>query len=191
MRTRARVPNTITLQELLKLPGGSAVVEQWQRANAPKPIYNLHQVRVALEVLSSDEPPSPAALAQIGAPLLAYLNSTGRAKGSCRDFLEKAQGEILDGRPASKVIDNGSAIATNGSETDTSAGDAQEQEGKEISFSQRRQRKPITDPDILAKRNAALAKARATRAEKLALARIGSAPGSDQGSEPTLEQDAE
>jgi hypothetical protein len=35
----------------------------------------------------------------------------------------------------------------------------------------RRQRKPITDPDILARRNAALAKARAARAEKLAAAR--------------------
>ncbi len=32
----------------------------------------------------------------------------------------------------------------------------------------RRQRKPITDPDVLARRNAALAKARAARAEKLA-----------------------
>jgi hypothetical protein len=35
----------------------------------------------------------------------------------------------------------------------------------------RRQRKPITDPEVLAKRSAALAKARAARAEKLAAAR--------------------
>ena len=35
----------------------------------------------------------------------------------------------------------------------------------------RRQRKPITDPVVLARRNAALAKARAARAEKLAAAR--------------------
>jgi hypothetical protein len=35
----------------------------------------------------------------------------------------------------------------------------------------RRQRKPITDPKVLARRNAALAKARAARAEKLAGAR--------------------
>src|SRR5262252_9857143 len=35
----------------------------------------------------------------------------------------------------------------------------------------RRTRKPITDPEILARRNAALAKARAARAEKLAAAR--------------------
>jgi hypothetical protein len=35
----------------------------------------------------------------------------------------------------------------------------------------RRQRKPITDPEVLARRNAALAKARAARAEKLAAAR--------------------
>ena len=38
----------------------------------------------------------------------------------------------------------------------------------------RRQRRPITDPEILARRNAALAKARAARAEKLAAARAGS-----------------
>ena len=38
----------------------------------------------------------------------------------------------------------------------------------------RRQRRPITDPEVLAKRNAALAKARAARAEKLAAARAGS-----------------
>ena len=35
----------------------------------------------------------------------------------------------------------------------------------------RRTRRPITDPDVLARRNAALAKARAARAEKLAAAR--------------------
>jgi hypothetical protein len=35
----------------------------------------------------------------------------------------------------------------------------------------RRTRKPITDPEVLAKRGAALAKARAARAEKLAAAR--------------------
>jgi hypothetical protein len=35
----------------------------------------------------------------------------------------------------------------------------------------RRQRKPITDPEVLAKRSAALVKARAARAEKLAAAR--------------------
>ncbi len=35
----------------------------------------------------------------------------------------------------------------------------------------RRKRKPITDPEVLARRNAALAKARAARAEKLAAAR--------------------
>jgi hypothetical protein len=35
----------------------------------------------------------------------------------------------------------------------------------------RRQRQPITDPEVLAKRNAALAKARAARAEKRAAAR--------------------
>ena len=38
----------------------------------------------------------------------------------------------------------------------------------------RRQRKPITDPEVLARRNAALAKARAARAEKLAAARSAS-----------------
>jgi hypothetical protein len=37
----------------------------------------------------------------------------------------------------------------------------------------RRQRRPITDPEVLARRNAALAKARAARAEKLAAARAG------------------
>jgi hypothetical protein len=37
----------------------------------------------------------------------------------------------------------------------------------------RRTRRPITDPDVLARRNAALAKARAARAEKLAAARAG------------------
>ena len=35
----------------------------------------------------------------------------------------------------------------------------------------RRTRRPITDPEVLARRNAALAKARAARAEKLAAAR--------------------
>src|SRR5215469_18886948 len=35
----------------------------------------------------------------------------------------------------------------------------------------RQKRRPITDPEILARRNAALAKARAARAEKLAAAR--------------------
>jgi hypothetical protein len=35
----------------------------------------------------------------------------------------------------------------------------------------RRTRKPITDPDVLARRSAALAKARAARADKLAAAR--------------------
>jgi hypothetical protein len=38
----------------------------------------------------------------------------------------------------------------------------------------RRQRKPITDPEVLARRNAALAKARAARAEKLAATRPAS-----------------
>jgi hypothetical protein len=38
----------------------------------------------------------------------------------------------------------------------------------------RRKRRPITDPEVLARRNAALAKARAARAEKLAAARAGS-----------------
>jgi hypothetical protein len=41
----------------------------------------------------------------------------------------------------------------------------------------RRQRKPITDPEVLARRNAALAKARAARAEKLAAARAGAEVG--------------
>ena len=41
----------------------------------------------------------------------------------------------------------------------------------------KRQRRPITDPEVLAKRNAALAKARAARAEKLAAARAAEAPG--------------
>jgi hypothetical protein len=39
----------------------------------------------------------------------------------------------------------------------------------------RRQRRPITDPEVLAKRNAALAKARAARAERLAAARATAA----------------
>jgi len=38
----------------------------------------------------------------------------------------------------------------------------------------RRQRRPITDPEVLARRSAALVKARAARAEKLAAARAGS-----------------
>jgi hypothetical protein len=38
----------------------------------------------------------------------------------------------------------------------------------------RRQRRPITDPEVLARRNAALAKARAARAEKLSAARAAS-----------------
>jgi hypothetical protein len=37
----------------------------------------------------------------------------------------------------------------------------------------RRKRKPITDPEVLAKRGAALVKARAARAERLAAARAG------------------
>ena len=41
----------------------------------------------------------------------------------------------------------------------------------------RRQRRPITDPEVLARRNAALAKARAARAEKLAAARASAASG--------------
>ena len=36
----------------------------------------------------------------------------------------------------------------------------------------RRRRRPITDPEVLARRNAALVKARAARAEKLAAARV-------------------
>ena len=39
----------------------------------------------------------------------------------------------------------------------------------------RRTRRPITDPEVLAKRNQALAKARAARAERLAAARAASA----------------
>jgi hypothetical protein len=39
----------------------------------------------------------------------------------------------------------------------------------------RRQRRPITDPEVLAKRNQALAKARAARAERLAAARAAQA----------------
>ncbi len=39
----------------------------------------------------------------------------------------------------------------------------------------RRTRKPITDPEVLAKRNQALAKARAARAERLAAARAAQA----------------
>jgi len=41
----------------------------------------------------------------------------------------------------------------------------------------RRKRKPITDPEVLARRSAALAKARAARAEKLAAARAGASTG--------------
>jgi len=41
----------------------------------------------------------------------------------------------------------------------------------------RPQRRPITDPEVLAKRNAALAKARAARAERLAAARAAEAAG--------------
>jgi hypothetical protein len=41
----------------------------------------------------------------------------------------------------------------------------------------RRQRRPITDPEVLARRNAALAKARAARAEKLAAAREAAEAG--------------
>jgi hypothetical protein len=41
----------------------------------------------------------------------------------------------------------------------------------------RRQRRPITDPEVLARRNAALAKARAARAERLAAARVTSEAG--------------
>jgi hypothetical protein len=41
----------------------------------------------------------------------------------------------------------------------------------------RRQRRPITDPEVLARRNAALAKARAARAEKLAAARASAGTG--------------
>jgi hypothetical protein len=41
----------------------------------------------------------------------------------------------------------------------------------------RRQRRPITDPEVLARRNAALAKARAARAEKLAAARASAEAG--------------
>jgi hypothetical protein len=41
----------------------------------------------------------------------------------------------------------------------------------------RRTRKPITDPDVLARRAAALVKARAARAERLAAARVGTEPG--------------
>ena len=37
----------------------------------------------------------------------------------------------------------------------------------------RRQRRPITDPEVLAKRSTALVKARAARAEKLAAAKTG------------------
>jgi len=41
----------------------------------------------------------------------------------------------------------------------------------------RRTRKPITDPEVLARRSAALAKARAVRAEKLAAARASAETG--------------
>jgi hypothetical protein len=41
----------------------------------------------------------------------------------------------------------------------------------------RQKRKPITDPEILARRGAALVKARAARAEKLAAARAGGQAG--------------
>ncbi len=41
----------------------------------------------------------------------------------------------------------------------------------------RRKRRPITDPEVLAKRSAALAKARAARAEKLAAAKAAASAG--------------
>lgn len=44
----------------------------------------------------------------------------------------------------------------------------------------RRTRRPITDPEVLAKRNQALAKARAARAERLAAARAGAQAESAQ-----------
>jgi len=43
----------------------------------------------------------------------------------------------------------------------------------------RRTRRPITDPEVLAKRNQALAKARAARAERLAAARAASAQAAE------------
>jgi len=42
----------------------------------------------------------------------------------------------------------------------------------------RRKRKPVTDPEVLAKRNEALVKARAARAERLAAARAAEAAAS-------------
>jgi hypothetical protein len=42
----------------------------------------------------------------------------------------------------------------------------------------RRKRKPVTDPEVLAKRNEALVKARAARAERLAAARAAEATAS-------------
>lgn len=42
----------------------------------------------------------------------------------------------------------------------------------------RRKRRPVTDPEVLAKRNEALVKARAARAERLAAARAASASSS-------------
>jgi len=51
--------------------------------------------------------------------------------------------------------------------------------------SEKRKRRPITDPEILAKRNAALAKARAARAERLARARAAE-QGEAAPAEPAL-----
>jgi len=45
----------------------------------------------------------------------------------------------------------------------------------------RRQRKPITDPEQLKRRRAALAKARAARAEKLAAGRVGGGAAGGEG----------
>jgi hypothetical protein len=52
--------------------------------------------------------------------------------------------------------------------------------------SEKRKRRPITDPEVLARRHAALAKARAARAERLAAARAAAQGETAAPAEPAV-----
>jgi hypothetical protein len=92
--------------------------------------------------------------------------------------LESAKLQALNEQPRSELLQIGSALGS------LTGGGRRGRGGRGAATlalpdaKPRQKRRPITDPEILARRNAALAKARAARAEKLAAARAAGEAGS-------------
>jgi hypothetical protein len=99
------------------------------------------------------------------------------------EALQRANSELTDEnrRLRSELLEIGSALGRITGAPAGRRGRAAEAPLALPEAKPRRQRRPITDPEVLAKRNAALAKARAARAERLAAARAAEPSADSRG----------